>query len=195
MKYLNQLEHPDISYPTDLDTPDSTWHYGSIKEAGCGICSMCMVVDRLCARQMTLRQCANLSHKAKADRQIGTDLKRLGPLVAEKYALDYCESDDIQRAVRCLQEGGCVVANVGGDQPDRGYTGLFSHGGHYITLISAADGEVCVLDPSWREGKYEEKGREGKVRMDGPFVYCPLETLDEDASSRSPRYYLFRRPR
>ena len=52
-----------------------------------------------------------------------------------------------------------------------------------------------MLDPSWREGKYEEKGREGKVRMDGPFVYCPLETLDEDASSRSPRYYLFRRPR
>ena len=96
-------------------------------------------------------------------------------------------------AVRHLRDGGCIIANVGGDQKDRDYIGLFSHGGHYITLISADDKEVCVLDPSWRIDKYEEEGRQGKVRMDGKFVYCSHETLDQDASSRSPRYYLFAR--
>ena len=44
-----------------------------------------------------------------------------------------------------------------------------------------------------RYDKYQEPGRENKVRVEGRFVYCPLELLDQDAASRSPRYYLFAR--
>lgn len=34
MKYLNQLDHPDIPYPTDAATEGSRFHDLSIKEAG-----------------------------------------------------------------------------------------------------------------------------------------------------------------
>lgn len=37
MKYLNQLDHPDIPYPTDAATEGSRFHDLSIKEAGCGL--------------------------------------------------------------------------------------------------------------------------------------------------------------
>ena len=40
MKYLNQLDHPDIPYPTDAATEGSRFHDLSIKEAGCGLCSL-----------------------------------------------------------------------------------------------------------------------------------------------------------
>lgn len=33
MKYLNQLDHPDIPYPTDAATEGSRFHDLSIKEA------------------------------------------------------------------------------------------------------------------------------------------------------------------
>ena len=193
MKYLNQLEYPHIPYPTDLNTPDSQMQKASVKEAGCGLCSLCMVVDQLTMKTLPLRRCVALSQKVKANLEVGTNMKILGPVVAEKYGLSYDTTDDIQVAVRHLRDGGCIIANVGGDQKDKDYIGLFSHGGHYITLISADDKEVCVLDPSWRIDKYEEEGRQGKVRMDGKFVYCSHEILDQDASSRSPRYYLFAR--
>ncbi len=193
MKYLNQLEFSHIPYPTDLSTPGSSMQHASVKEAGCGLCSICMVIDRLTMKHYSLRQCAALSHKVQADLKVGTDMRRLGPAAAKKFGLDYLESNDIAQAVQCMEQGGCVICNVGGDQPEQGYTGISSHGGHFIVLLSAANGEVCVLDPSWRQDKYEEPGREGKVRLDGKFAYCSLETLDKDASSRSPRYYLFRR--
>ena len=44
MKYLNQLDHPDIPYPTDAATEGSRFHDLSIKEAGCGLCSLAMMV-------------------------------------------------------------------------------------------------------------------------------------------------------
>lgn len=193
MNYLNQLEYPHIPYPTDTRTPDSPMQKASIKEAGCGLCSLCMVVDQLTMEELPLRQCIEMSLKLGANYAPGTDLEMLGPVVAERYDLTYSTTDDLETAVRHLQHGGRIIANVGGDQEEGQYTGLFSHGGHYITLISADDREFCVLDPSWRYDKYQEPGRENKVRMEGRFVYCPLELLDKDASSRSPRYYLFAR--
>lgn len=193
MKYLNQLEYPHLPYPTDMDTPDSHMQKASVKEAGCGLCSLCMVVDQLTMKNLPLRRCIDLSLQAGANREVGTNMKILGPVVAEKYGLSYDTTDDIQVAARHLHNGGCIIANVGGDQKESDYIGLFSHGGHYITLISADDKEFCVLDPSWREDKFQEEGRQGKVRMEGKFVYCSYEALDQDASSRSPRYYLFAR--
>ena len=34
MKYLNQLEYPNLPYPTDTRAPDSPMRQASIKEAG-----------------------------------------------------------------------------------------------------------------------------------------------------------------
>ena len=58
---------------------------------------------------------------------------------------------------------------------------MFTHGGHYILVVSADDNEACILDPSYKEGKYEEPGRDGKARAVDGFVYCSLKVLEETA--------------
>lgn len=191
MKYLNQLEYPHIPYPTDTGTPDSKFHGFSIKEAGCGLCCLAMMVDQLTMKTISLKKLISLSVKNKANLHPGTDMKIMGPLVADLYGLDYSTTNSIQTAIRHLKNGGSVIANVGGDR--EGYTGVFSHGGHYILLLSADKDSVCVLDPSLKEGKFDEPGREGKVRVDGSFAYCAPEVLAKDADNRKPGFYLFAR--
>jgi len=42
MKYINQLDYPNIPYPTDIDNtmPDKNMDMmaGTIKTSGCGLC-------------------------------------------------------------------------------------------------------------------------------------------------------------
>ena len=84
-----------------------------------------------------------------------------------------------------------AVANAGGDR--EGYNAVFSHGGHYIAVISVDGDTACVLDPSYKPGKYEEEGRQGKAAVAEPFVYCSLEVLRKDCENRDPSFYLFSR--
>ena len=191
MKYLNQLEYPHIPYPTDVSNPDSKFVNMSIKEAGCGLCSLAMMVEHLTTKTISLKRLISLSIKNKANLTPGTNLKILGPIVADMFNLDFKTTNSIKTAMRHLQNGGSVIANVGGDR--EGYTGVFSHGGHYIFLLSADKDSVCILDPSYKEGKYEEEGRQGKVRVDAPFVYCAPEVLAQDTDNRNPGFYLFAR--
>ena len=60
-------------------------------------------------------------------------------------------------------------------------------------VICANEAELCILDPSLKDGKFEEDGRKGKVQVEGDFVYCDLKVLEKDTDNRSPRYYLFTR--
>ena len=56
-------------------------------------------------------------------------------------------TSDIEEVKHCVRTGGAVVANVGGDR--EGYIGVFTHGGHYVVVISETeDGRLCILDPS-----------------------------------------------
>ena len=193
MLYLNQLEREDLAYATAVSKPDAVMmHEGTIKLAGCGLCSLCMVVDRLCMDPLSLLHARSLSYDLGANHSAGTDMQILGPAVAEKFNLNYATTDSVEEMIDCLRCGGCVIVNVGGDR--EGYQGVFSHGGHFMVVQSIdADGELCILDPSWREDKWEEPGRPGKVKMSGKFVYCTPEVLAQDAANRSPAYYLFTR--
>ena len=193
MKYLNQLKFEYITYTTNTREPSSDMNKGSVKLAGCGLCCLCMVVEHLTLEELPLERCLEMSMQIGANYAPGTDMNMLGPIVAEKYGLTFSVTDDLEQAMAHLRRGGRVIANVGGDRDDGAYTGVFSHGGHYITLVSTDDKEICVLDPSWRPDKFDEPGREGKVRKDGYFVYCTPQILDRDADNRSPRYYLFAR--
>lgn len=193
MKYLNQLEYPHIPYPTGLDLDDSRFQKATIKEAGCGLCCLSMMVDQLTTKELPLEECIALSQANGANREIGTNMKILAPVVVEKFDLQYSTTDSIETALDCLHAGGRVICNVGGDRDDGAYVGLFSHGGHYILLVSENAGRVCVMDPSWREDKFQEPGREGKVSQDGVLVYCTTAQLARDSDNRSPAFYLFAR--
>jgi len=190
MKYINQLKYPHIPYPTNVDHPEEM-RETTVKSSGCGLCSLCMMVDQLTLKELPLLECLQLSVEHRANHEPGTDLKILGPVVAEKFGLKYAATDDIQEAMAAVQRGGRVVVNVGGDRD--GSVGIFSHVGHYILMIAADGKEVSVLDPSLKPGKFEEEGRVGKVRVNGNVATCAYEVLDQDASNRSPRYHVFER--
>ena len=191
MIYLNQLEYPEMKYNHNMDEGGAPEGWDNVKAAGCGLCSICMVVDQLTTKALELADCVRISEENGANRKLGTNMQILGPVVAGMYGLNYSNTNDPEAVRACLQNGGRVIANVGGDR--EGYVGLFSHIGHYIVLVSIDGEEVCVLDPSRKEGKFEEEGREGKVRLGDPFVYCALEHLIKDCDNRDPGFHLFTR--
>lgn len=193
MYYINQLDYPHIPYEHNVDNGGVPEGKNNAAAAACGPCSLCMIVENMTFGHIELTDCLKLSAEVGANREMGTNMKILGPVVAEKYGLTYDTTDEVDVLTAHLKNGGMAIANVGGDR--EGYTGLFSHGGHYIVVVSTDGKDVCILDPSYKEGKYEEEGRQGKTQVQKPFVYCSLDVLKKDCDNRSPGFYLFARKR
>lgn len=192
MKYLNQLEYETMPYPTNVKEPESSMaRNGNIALAGCGICSAAMMLEQLLPGEYALEDIRDLAIACKANLDPGTDMKVLGPELCRKYGLVLQMSDRTEDLLECLHTGGRVIINVGGDR--EGHTGVFSHGGHYILAIACHDDTVIILDPSWKKAKFDEPGREGKVKVQYPFCYCSTEVLKEDTANRTPAYYCFKR--
>lgn len=190
MIYINQLERKEIPFEHDLDN-GGAGEYSNVAAAGCGPCSVCMVINNMTFDTPSLEEIIHLVYEAKANREPGTDMKLLAPLVAERFNLDYKSTDNVGELITHLQNGGMAVANVGGDR--EGHIGVFSHGGHYIAVIGFVNGELCILDPSYKTDKFNEDGRRGLVREIPPYLYCAPEVLVRDTENRTPGYYLFSR--
>ncbi len=194
MIYVNQLENAHVMYACNVanDTPDKEFlHHSTLDRTGCGICSALMVADRLRVDpDFSMKDALQISYDTGANHAAGTDYKLYGPAFAEKFDLKFMMTSDIEEVKHCVRTGGAVVANVGGDR--EGYIGVFTHGGHYVVVISETeDGRLCILDPSLKPGKFEEESRVGKVQVVGKFCYCEPEVLRMDAANRDPSFYCF----
>lgn len=189
MLYLNQLDYRHIHYEHNVAEGGVPQERRNIATSGCGLCSACMMVDHLTADHLSLEECIRLVYKVGANVKIGTRMNLLGPALAEKFNLHYKLSGSMDEAIRCLQEGGRVIINVGGSHDD--YVGLYSKGGHYILAIAYDGKELCILDPSYKEAKYEIEPHFGKVRVDYPFTYCQPQTIIDDTQNRETPFYLF----
>lgn len=195
MKYVNQLEYPDLLYVTRKEMEGEDKERGrttTIKSSGCGLCSAIMVLDRLIPEiDFTLRDAIKISYDVNANHKSGTDYKRFAPAFAEKYSLELEKTNDPERLSYCLRTGGAAVLHVKGDRD--GYVGVFSHGGHYVAAISVErDGRLAILDPSYFDGKYEEEGRRGLVEMkNGVVALCDMQVVIDDTAPAEPSFYLF----
>lgn len=187
MKYICQLDYKHIPYETNLDNGGNPEPRRSISSSGCGVCSVCMVVDLLTAEEFSIEECRDLSYATGANRpHPGTKLDLLGPAVAERFGLVYKPSMDLDEAIRCLGSGGKVVARV--------KRGLFTAGSHYICLFSTDGKDFAILDPSYTAEKFHTPEREGKVDdTDAPFLYCDVELLHSETEDDHTKYHLFRR--
>ena len=189
MIWLRQGDYPELTFTHRLRQGGVETN---VAKSGCGLCSLCMVVDGLTTQTLSLEECVRLYNESGAGIGVGTNMKILGPVVAERFDLGYAETNDAQELAEWLRRGGMAVIHVGGDR--EGHVGLFSHGGHYVAAVSCDGDELCILDPSYRPDKFDEEGRQGKVRTDGaPFVYCSLSDALEDTLNRDPHFHLFRR--
>lgn len=198
MRYINQRDYPHISYITRTDPEHPRHESGkdtTIRSSGCGLCSAIMVCDRLLpSYSFELEDAIALSYSVGANRSNGTSPSLFFPAFAEKMNLKYETSKDLEDLRRCLRTGGAAIVLVGGDHDD--HIGVFTHGGHYMTVISEEpDGRFAILDPSLYAGKYEEEGRQGKVEVtQGVISLCSGEVLEKETETKPIPYYLFWRP-
>lgn len=196
MKYINQYDYPHWLYVNRTELEDEVEREAgktkTVATSGCGLCAAVMVADRLLPNsEFTLKDALDLSYATNANHRKGTDYTRFAPAFAEKLGFKLEMTDNAELVRGCLRTGGAVVVHSGGDR--EGYVGVFTHGGHYVTLINEEpDGRIAVLDPSYKVGKYEEEGRKGKVEMKNGYIgLCDLSVLAKDAENRSPGFYLF----
>ena len=189
MLYLNQLDYRHMHYEHNIDNGGVPQERRNIATSGCGVCSACMVVDHLTTNHLSIDECIRLVYHVGASRQIGTRMAILGPAVADRFHLGFKATKDMEEVKDCLQKGGRVIINVGGDRDD--YVGLYSYTGHYILAVSYDGNELCILDPAYREGKYEKTPNQGKVRVEYPFTYCDPKWILEDTANRETPFYLF----
>ena len=198
MYYVNQLEHEDIEYETGLRLPkkdrEKFAEKANIKCAGCGICSGSMLITELTGRKLTLEEYRDLSYLSKANLDPGTDMMIYGQALCERFGILMETSDDGKDLVKCLENGGKAIVNVGGDHDD--YKGIFASVGHFIFARRYVPDsfEVEILDPSFRPGKFDCENAAGKVRTEGFVCYCGIDILKEETMNRSPGYYLFFNP-
>lgn len=197
MKYVNQLQYPDLPYPTGCDLEGEAREEGkktTVKTSGCGLCSAVMIADRLLPNcDFDLKKAMEISFESGANRRFGTNYPKFGPLFAKRYGLTFEMTNDLEKLYECLRTGGVAAANVGGDR--EGYTGVFSHVGHYIVVMGIEpDGRLAILDPAYEEGIYEEEGRKGKVEVKAGYIaLCAPEVLAKEIDNRNPGLFLFHR--
>ncbi|MBO4872347.1 MAG: hypothetical protein J5496_02910 [Lachnospiraceae bacterium] len=195
MKYVNQLDYPDLPYVTRTDMDEINREKGkttTVASSGCGLCSAVMVADRLRPdRRFELADALQLSYDVKANFEIGTDGERFFPAFAAKLELR-CESAKDPDALRqCLKDGGAVIVLVSGSRD--GYSGIFSNNEHWIAAVSEEpDGRILVLDSAFRADKYTTKERREKVEVkDFGLCLCEIKTLEEESAPYEKPFYLF----
>jgi hypothetical protein len=184
MKYYNQRNYPHILFPSK-GFPEE-----SICISGCGPTCCSMLVENLTKHAFDPIESAAYAIEVGARDDAGTDMKILGPRVAERFGFHYHTGNDIEEVLDFLQkEKGFVIANSGGNEED--YTGVFTEGGHYILLTAAKGRVIEVLDPSLYPDKFSRPGRKEKVFWIGERIYCDAQFVMDDCRNRDPAFYFF----
>jgi len=169
MKYINQLDYPDLLYITQTGMEEPSRTRGlttTIAGSGCGLCASIMVAHRLLGDcGFEIEDAMALSYESKANQGPGTSSAIYWPAFAEKFGFVYQTAKSSQELRRCLQSGGAAVVLVSGDHD--GYHGVFSDRfKHYIAVVAEeADGRLMVLDSTYEDGCYEKGDRSGKVEV------------------------------
>lgn len=197
MYYINQKDYPDMLYITRTDIEDSErGKTTTVASSGCGLCSALMAAHKIFGKPvMTLQEAIELSYSVKANYNIGTSYKRFAPAFAEKTGLNLEVTDDPEKLIACLKSGGAAVVHCRANKSE-GYVATFTAGGHYVCAADVMpDGRIAVLDPSYKEGKYDIPERKGKVEVkDGYIALCDIKVLIDDSFYTKPRcFYLFSR--
>jgi len=189
---VNQNDYPNKQYITKTDyyPEDKSGRETTIKSSGCGLCCATMMA-RLFDIEFSLDDAINLAYECKANNHYGTNFFKYSKAFCEKLNLTCNTSPNYEDMYQCLDEGGLVLINVGGD--NNGHIGIFSHGGHYILATSHKDDVVEILDPDLSLEKYQEEGRKGKVKIEGEYIYSDIENIVLDTKNRELPYFLFRK--
>lgn len=187
MTFYCQLDYADVPYPC------TATGRGTIADNGCGPCCAAMVAENMLGIRFSPEDACRLAIACGARNSPGTDLLVFAPVFAGKTGLKMHRTEDAAEALAFLRDQkGMAIANVRGDRPGDGWTGVFSDESHYIVLAGADGNTVSVLDPMYRPGRYDAPGRAGKVRMEGNTAFADFEIIRQDCLGRY--FFLFEKP-
>lgn len=199
MKYVNQLDYPDMQYITCVKETDEALRKrglaNTIAKSGCGLCSSVMVAAllRTDVGGFDVADARQLSYDSGANHTTGTDGSLYFPAFAKKFNLDFVRSDKIEDLLHCLHTGGAAIISVSGNRDD-GYHGVFSdRWTHFIVAVAhERDGRIAIMDAAYEEGAYEKGDRKGKVEvLQRGFCRCSLQVIQEETATRTLPFYLF----
>ena len=134
MLYLNQNDYGHVPYMHNTDAGGAPPERRNVGTSGCGLCCTCMAVEHLTVQTLPLEECVRMSEESGANHRAGTDMVILGPLVAERFGLEYRWTTDMQEMLDCLHGGGQVVVNV---RAEADGTGIFTNTRHYVLAVGA----------------------------------------------------------
>lgn len=89
--------------------------------------------------------------------------------VADTFDIEYKETYKLDEAVELLRNNHYLVVSVN--------NGLFTTGGHLMTIVGVEGNELKIYDPYLYAGKFETATRRGKVRVEGNTVYCSIDNF------------------
>lgn len=89
--------------------------------------------------------------------------------VADTFDIGYNETYKLDDAVDFVRNNHYVVVSCA--------NGLFTTGGHYITIAGIEGNTLKIYDPYLYAGKFETSTRRGKVTVNGNTVYCSIDNF------------------
>lgn len=191
VKLVNQNDYPEKIYVTKTNKPEPDRSSGlktTIATSGCGICSG-MMVSQFFGFNMNMDEAIQLAYDYEANTGFGTKYIPYANGLCDKFDLSCIIGYDKESLYKHLDNGGCAVANVGGDH--EGHIGLFSHVGHYIFIYKHINDDIYILDPGIEPNKYNEEGRAGRVRFEDEFVIGNINDLLKDTENRDMPFFMF----
>ena len=192
VRLINQNDYPEKIYITKTKKPEPDRTSGlstTIKTSGCGICSG-MMVSQFFGYDMSMDEAIKLSYDYGANTSFGTKYIPYANGLCDKLNLTCSIGYDAETLFKHLDNGGCAVANVGGDHD--GHIGVFSHVGHYIFIHKHVGDEVYILDPGIEPEKYKEETRKDKVRFEDEYVIADVKYLLKDTENRDMPFFMFK---
>ena len=89
MLYLNQLDYRGVPYRHNIKNGGVPPERQNVATSGCGLCSVCMIVDQLTVYSLSVPDCAALAEASGANWRVGCDMTILGPAAARRFDLEY----------------------------------------------------------------------------------------------------------
>lgn len=174
---VNQRGYAGVPYPA------RGYEKATVKSGGCGVCAAVMAVGALTGQSIPVPTMAEKAIRWGARVSGGTDMNALTRHLCAEYGLSRGWTDSTQRLLRHLEQGGVAICNTAGK-------GMFSGGGHYMTVFGMTEGKLCIGDPDLYKGKYAFGKRKKAVETCGELLLAPVAVLDADCVGRRPRYWL-----
>ncbi|MFR8144736.1 MAG: SH3 domain-containing protein [Clostridia bacterium] len=105
--------------------------------------------------------------------------------VADFFNIEYSHTTSVDTMVNNLRNNNYVIASCG--------SGLFTYGGHLITITGIEGDTLKVYDPYLYNGKFDTSTRRGKASVSGNTVYVSIENFKRYANATN--FYCYKNDR